>query len=134
MIFLSPSVQGGAEDESAWTDFDIISKLGQGAFGKVYKVAHKRNRLTYAIKELSKSQLRMSNMVEQIANEVKIMYSLDHPYIVKLLNHFEDDHNICLIVELASGVIIIIIIIKNNILSRLIKNYKSTYNLQNNSS
>ena len=34
------------------------------------------------------------------------MYSLNHPYILKLYNHFEDDVNIYLVLEFASGVII----------------------------
>ena len=44
-------------------------------------------------------------------NEVKIMYSLNHPYILKLYNHFEDDVNIYLVLEFASGVYNLI---KNN--------------------
>mmetsp|Transcript_10748 Transcript_10748/g.21003 ORF Transcript_10748/g.21003 Transcript_10748/m.21003 type:complete len:483 (+) Transcript_10748:135-1583(+) len=31
------------------------------------------------------------------------MYSLNHPYIIKLVNHFEDDSNFYLILELAEG-------------------------------
>jgi len=43
-------------------------------------------------------------MVEQVANEVKIMYSLNNEYIIKLYNHFEDEKNIYLVIEFASGV------------------------------
>jgi len=75
-----------------------------GAFGKVYKVCHKKSRLIYAIKEMNKSQLKSNNMVEQVANEVKIMYSLNNEYIIKLYNHFEDEKNIYLVIEFASGV------------------------------
>lgn len=76
-----------------------------GAFGKVYKVCHKKSRLIYAIKEMSKAQLKANNMVEQVANEVKIMYSLNNENIIKLYNHFEDDKNIYLVIEFASGVL-----------------------------
>ena len=37
-------------------------------------------------------------------NEVLIMYKLNHPYILKLFNHFEDDFSIHLILEFAPGV------------------------------
>lgn len=47
-------------------------------------------------------------MVEQVANEVKIMYSLNNENIIKLYNHFEDDKNIYLVIEFASGVIFLI--------------------------
>lgn len=49
--------------------------------------------------------LKKTGMVEQMVNEVKIMYSLNHPYILKLYNHFEDDINLYLILEFVSGVI-----------------------------
>ena len=77
--------------------------LSKGAFGKVYKATHKKTKLTYAIKEMEKKQLREANMVEQVVNEVKIMYSLNHDYIIKLYNHFEDDDHIYLVLEFAQG-------------------------------
>lgn len=103
LIYLSPTVQAGWEDESSVTDFEVLKSLGQGAFGKVYKVCHKKSRLIYAIKEMNKSQLKFNNMVEQVVNEVKIMYGLNHDNIIKLYNHFEDDKNIYLVIEFASG-------------------------------
>lgn len=78
-----------------------------GAFGKVYKVFHKKSRLFYAIKEMDKSNLKSNDMCEQIINEVKIMYSLNHENIIKLNNHFEDEKNVYLILEFASGVLYI---------------------------
>ena len=75
-----------------------------GAFGKVYKVFHKKSKLFYAIKEMDKNTLKSNDMSEQIINEVKIMYSLNHDNIIKLNNHFEDDKNVYLILEFASGV------------------------------
>ena len=75
-----------------------------GAFGVVKKVTHKKTNITYAIKIVEKAMLKKTNMVEQMANEVKIMYSLNHPYILKLYNHFEDEINIYLILEFVGGV------------------------------
>ena len=43
-------------------------------------------------------------MIQQMQNEVKIMYSLNHPNILKLFNHFEDDNHVYLILEFAPGV------------------------------
>ena len=50
MLFLSPSVQNGLEDELRIEDFEKLDKLGEGAFGQVYKCVHKRTNLMYAIK------------------------------------------------------------------------------------
>lgn len=102
-LYLSPTVQAGWEDESCIQDFDQLKLLGKGAFGKVIKVEHKKTKQIYAIKEINKKNLKDNNMVEQVSNEVKIMYSLNHQNILKLYNHFEDDTNIYLILEFAQG-------------------------------
>lgn len=104
-------MQAGWEDESNISEFDKVKSLGQGAFGKVFKVYHKTNKLFYAIKEMEKAQIKSNDMSEQIINEVKIMYSLNHDYIIKLYNHFEDDKNVYLILEFAQGVLLFYIFI-----------------------
>jgi serine/threonine protein kinase len=45
----------------------------------------------------------MRGLLPQIRREVRIMYSLTHPNIIKLYNHFEDDDNFYLIMEIAEG-------------------------------
>ena len=42
-------------------------------------------------------------MVEQVNLEVRIMYKLHHPSIVKLYNHFEDSKNLYLVIEYIDG-------------------------------
>ena len=103
LIFLSPTVQGGLEREANTNDFEIKASLGTGAFGKVFKVAHKKTKLIYAIKQISKKQIKAQKMVPQIKNEIKIMYSVHHENIIKLYNHFEEDDYIYLIIEYAPG-------------------------------
>ena len=41
-------------------------------------------------------------MVQQIINEVKIMYNIDHPNIIKLYNHYEEEEYIYLMLECAT--------------------------------
>ncbi|KRX11128.1 Protein kinase-like domain [Pseudocohnilembus persalinus] len=45
----------------------------------------------------------MQKMVEQITNEIKLMYLIDHPNIIKIYNHFEEEDYIYLVLEYASG-------------------------------
>lgn len=42
-------------------------------------------------------------MIPQIKTEIKIMYGLHHPNIVKLFNHFEENDYIYLVIEFAEG-------------------------------
>ena len=105
MLFLSPSVLSGKEAECDVSDFESVSKraLGEGAFGQVYKVRHITTGSLYAIKMISKSKIIQSNLINQLRREIRIMYSLNHPYIIKLYNHFEDEKNFYLILQLAEG-------------------------------
>ena len=105
MLFPSPSVLSGAEKEPSVADFESLTKkaIGEGAFGEVYKVRHKICRELYAIKVVNKKKVVDANLLPQLRREIRIMYSLNHPHIVKLHNHFEDDNNFYLVLELAEG-------------------------------
>ena len=63
----------------------------------MYKVRHKQSKNIYAIKVINKKKIIDNKLTEQIKLEVKIMYQLDHPNVVKLYNHFEDEDNFYLI-------------------------------------
>ena len=43
------------------------------------------------------------NQIKRMDLELKVMYMLDHPNILKLYNHFEDEKYIYLIMELIIG-------------------------------
>ena len=85
------------------TDFDSASPLGQGSFGKVFKVKHKKTKKWYAIKVVSKPQIINLKMVDQLKAEIEIMIGLKHPCIIELFTYFEDNTNIFLVMELADG-------------------------------
>lgn len=54
----------------------------------MYKCYHKTTGKCYAIKVISKY---INEYAKYIINEAKMLYELNHPNIIKLLNHFEDD-------------------------------------------
>jgi serine/threonine protein kinase len=83
------------------SDFEFQRKLGDGAFGQVWKVRHKSSSNFYAIKQVQK--MKVMRIIDQFKREVSIMYSLDHPHLVKLFSHFEDDKFFYLILELVEG-------------------------------
>jgi aurora kinase len=96
-------VTSGYERECVQKDFKWVSKLGEGGFGKVYLGEHLKSTRQFAVKVVSKDLVRHQKMENQIRREVKIMYSLDHPNIIRIRNHFEDDDNLFLIMEYAHG-------------------------------
>ena len=104
LLILSPAVAAGLEREACKTDFESLEdkSIGKGGFGSVWKVRHKVTRQIFAIKVINKDSIVKQNMVEQTNREIEIMYKLDHPYIIKLYSHFEDDEDFCLIMQIAS--------------------------------
>lgn len=99
LLFPSPALNG--EQESCKEDFSFESKLGDGAFGQVWKIKQKKSGKVYACKIVTKQTV--SSMISQFRREVLIMYKLSHPHIVKLFHHFEDNLNFYLVLELAEG-------------------------------
>lgn len=59
---------------------------------------------TFAMKKIRKEIIKdIPANIKQVENELNIMYSLDHPNIIKLVTHFEDADYIYLIQEFAPG-------------------------------
>ena len=85
-------------------DYDKIKFLGEGAFGSVYKVRKKETGVIRALKEISKEALNenMENE-EELKNEIEVLKNLDHPYIMKIYEFYEDEKNIYIINEFCGG-------------------------------
>ena len=104
LLILSPAVAAGLEREACKTDFESLEdkSIGKGGFGSVWKVRHKITKKIFAIKVINKESIVKQKMVEQTNREIEIMYKLDHPHIIKLYSHFEDDEDFCLIMQIAT--------------------------------
>ncbi len=104
LLLLSPTVKACLEAECQKTDFctEGPKALGKGGFGEVWKVIHKKTHNVYVIKVIDKKNIIEQKLVEQMNREIEIMYKIDHPHIVKLVNHFEDDSKFYLILHYAS--------------------------------
>ena len=104
ILSLSPTVSLGFERECNKNDFyrDGDQSIGSGTFGQVFKVVNKYTKKHYVIKVIDKSRINSQDLKNQLNREIKIMYSLNHPNIMKLINHFEDDNFCYLILPYAS--------------------------------
>lgn len=61
--------------------FEIISKIGEGAFACVYKVKRREDGKLYALKKIKISNSNQREIANAL-NEVRILASVDNPYIV----------------------------------------------------
>ena len=91
-LALPRSAAEGLEHEARKTDFEFIKELGTGSFGQVYLAKHKKTKAIYAIKSIDKQDPLNLEEKASFAREVEIMYKLNHPNIVKLYGHFEDNN------------------------------------------
>lgn len=101
LLFESPAVVNGNEPELSRKDFEFERSIGDGAFGKVWRVKNRATQKIHAMKQVPKE--KVMKMLGQFRREVYIMYELSHPHIIKLFNHFEDEKFFYLIMELAEG-------------------------------
>ena len=53
--------------------FMFIEVIGKGGFGKVWKVSYKKNKIRYAMKEMSKAVIISKRSVNSIMNERKLL-------------------------------------------------------------
>ena len=76
--------------------------IGCGAFGKVYVTHRKKDPDSMvAIKVLDKTQL--TEQLPQIMREVQILTTVDHPYIVKYFETYDDKSYLYLVMEYIQG-------------------------------
>ena len=84
-------------------NYEYISILGNGAFGKVRLYQDKNNKkLLYAIKTLKKSRITDYEF-DLIKNEIEILSNMDHPNIVKYFGVYEDEYHIHILMEYLKG-------------------------------
>ena len=80
--------------------YEVQKKIGEGAYGKIYKVRNKQSGDIRAMKQVTKSKIQDMGKFQ---TEIKILSMLDHPNIVRLFEVIEDDKYYNLLEELCTG-------------------------------
>ena len=80
--------------------YEVQKKIGEGAYGKIYKVRNKQSGDIRAMKQVTKTKIQDMGKFQ---DEIKILSTVDHPNIVRLFEVIEDDKYYNLIQELCTG-------------------------------
>ena len=110
----SPKLNIGIPTKTLGSNEKIISKnrnmlteiykpegqLGEGGYGQVYLVRHKKMGLLRAMKVIP---VNSQNEEEKTDEEIELLKQLDHPNIVKLFEYFSDKEKYYLITEYCKG-------------------------------
>ncbi|XP_065365472.1 uncharacterized protein Nek2 [Calliphora vicina] len=67
-------------------DYEVISVIGNGAFGTCFKVRDKENGNLYAWKGMDYDELS-ENQKESLVSEIRVLRQLQHPNIVQYYHH-----------------------------------------------
>lgn len=79
-------------------EYQVGKVLGEGSYGQVKLVLHRRTNMERAMKIIKKAGVSAEEK-EIMMREVSILKSLDHPNIIKIFDLYEDDSKIYLITE-----------------------------------
>lgn len=102
MQSMSASIQ--SNDQPVIEGWQIIGTLGAGGMGRVYQAESEADGTQAAIKVLDQRWSDDPAMVARFQNEARLLQSLDHPNIVRLIESTEtDDGRLCLVTELVQG-------------------------------
>jgi NIMA (never in mitosis gene a)-related kinase len=85
-------------------NFQILSKLGEGAYSTVFKVMRNIDNQVYALKKVKLTNLSEKER-ENALNEVRILASVQSNYVVSYKEAFfdEKDRTLCIVMEFADN-------------------------------
>ncbi|KAM4635763.1 serine/threonine-protein kinase N2 [Polymixia lowei] len=87
-------------------DFNCISVLGRGHFGKVLLAEHKQSGKLYAIKALKKGDILTRDEVDSLSCEKRIFQTINasqHPFLVNLHGCFQTADHVCFVMTYSQG-------------------------------
>lgn len=83
--------------------YELISRLGEGSYAKVYRGRDGNTGEEYALKVISKDKLGDPRLQDNLDSEISIMRDYLHENIVRLYDHFNSSRYIYLVLELCKG-------------------------------
>ncbi|KAL4109083.1 hypothetical protein PRIC1_000788 [Phytophthora ramorum] len=93
----------GDKKTASLADFQLLSVIGQGAFGKVLLVRHSTTGQVHAMKIISKQFIIDKDSVHYMKTERDVMTKIRHPFVIGLSYAFQTESKVYLVMEYQSG-------------------------------
>ena len=87
------------KEDNIFDEYELKEKLGEGAYGSVYKVQQKSTNYLRAVKAIKKKHVDST----EFYNEIEVLKALDHPNIIKLFDCYQDKSYYYMVEEYCSG-------------------------------
>ncbi len=84
-------------------NYKIVRLIGEGGMAAVYEAEHNMFGTTVAVKVLNPILSANAQIKERFRNEAKLMASLDHPNIIKVIDFNDQPNQLSIIMEYLSG-------------------------------
>jgi len=86
-----------------YNDFEPLKLLGTGSFGRVLLVRYNNNNMLYAMKILSKNQIKIKHQEEHTKTERDLMVKINSPFIVNIKFAFQDESKLYIVSDFMQG-------------------------------
>ena len=83
--------------------YKVLSKIGAGTYGCVYKVLCLKTKIIRAMKVIEKESLSQLEEEAGFIKEIDILRQIDHPSIMKIFEYFVDSKSYYVIMEYVNG-------------------------------
>jgi hypothetical protein len=96
---LAPLFKRTTQTDANFNDFQIVSMIGKGTFGKVYLIKYKQSNKFYAMKSIRKDVVVELNSISNIHVEKWILLQVNHPFIISMEYVFIKSYRIYFIMD-----------------------------------
>lgn len=83
-------------------DYEVLSQLGSGGIGEVYRVRHVISQRVEALK-LLRPDRSGTELSDRFLREIRVLASLSHPHIAQLHTAFQANDQVAMVMEFVEG-------------------------------
>lgn len=89
--------------ETTFEYYKILYYIGRGSYSKVILCEHRLTGKKVAVKAISKDQITSKYSEEKVLREIYILKTVESEFVVKILEVFESEKNVLIVLEFAGG-------------------------------